>query len=198
MLDGDKERIAAMTASQPKPSRSTAEEFLAWADEQSEGRYELVHGEVVAMAPERVGHARVKFAAGIALRGSLLAGGHPCEAMIDGVGVRVDDHTVFVPDVLVRCGPRTPDDVMAVSDPVIVVEVVSPSSRGIDSDVKLVGYFKLPSVRHYLVVESEARAVTHHRRDDAGGIATHILRDGSLVLDPPGIVVEVEAFFATL
>ena len=47
----------------PHPSRFTADAFLAWAVEQPRGRYELVGGEVVAMAPERVGHARLKLAA---------------------------------------------------------------------------------------------------------------------------------------
>jgi hypothetical protein len=45
----------------PARKRMTTDEFLAWAAEQPEGeRYELVAGEVVAMAPERLGHARVK------------------------------------------------------------------------------------------------------------------------------------------
>ena len=85
---------------------------------------------------------------------------------------------------------------MEISDPVVVVEVVSPSSRAIDSGAKLTDYFRLPSVRHYLVVNIDARAVTHHRRGEAGDIATRILRDGTLALDPPGLTVEVAAHFA--
>jgi hypothetical protein len=76
--------------------------------------------------------------------------------------------------------------------------VVSPSSTALDSGAKLVGYFRVPSVRHYLVVNTAPRAVTHHRLDDAGAIVTRILRSGELTLDPPGIAVEVEAFFANL
>ena len=68
-------------------------------------------------------------------------------------------------------------------------QVVSPSSRGIDSGVKLAGYFRLPSVRHYLVLDSAARTITHHRRDAAGEIATRILQGGALELDPPGITI---------
>jgi Uma2 family endonuclease len=89
---------------QPKLSRLTADEFLAWAQEQPRGRFELAGGEVVAMAPERVEHARAKLAATLALRTGLLAGGLPCEAIIDGVAVRIDDLTVYEPDVIVRCG----------------------------------------------------------------------------------------------
>ena len=176
----------------------TADEFIAWAVEQPSGRFELVDGEVVAMSPERVAHARVKLAVANALAAAVSARRLPCEAMIDGMAVRIDDHTVYVPDALVRCGERLPGDATSVADPVILVEVVSPSTRAIDTGVKLVGYFRLPSARHYLIVDIGARAVTHHRRDAAGEIATRVLRTGPLALDPPGIAVEVEDFFAAL
>jgi Uma2 family endonuclease len=81
---------------------------------------------------------------------------------------------------------------------VIVLEVVSPSSRGIDTGAKLAGYFRLPSVRHYLVLDAEARAVVHHRRDASGSIATAILHDGALALHPPAVVIEVKELFATV
>lgn len=181
-----------------KPQRFTADAFIAWATEQPRGRYELSGGEVVAMAPERVGHARAKLAAVNALAASLRARNLPCEAMTDGVSVRIDDLTVYEPDALVRCGPKTPDDAVHVSDPLIVVEVVSPSSKSIDSGTKLVGYFRLPSVRHYLVVDTEDRVVVCHRRDDAGAIATTLRHDGALELDPPGLSLDVRNLFAPI
>jgi len=184
-----------------KPDRQprlTADAFIAWALEQPRGRYELAGGEIVAIAPERAGHARVKFAAAKALEAGLAARNLGCEAMIDGMSVRIDDLTVYEPGALVRCGTRTPDEATEITDPVIVVEVVSPSSHAIDSGAKLMDYFRLPSVRHYLVVNTDARAVTHHCRDEAGDIATRILRDGALVLDPPGLALEVAEFFAAL
>jgi len=183
---------------QPRRLRLTADEFIAWAADQPHGRYELAGGEVVAMAPERAGHARTKYAAAKALEAAILARGLPCEAMIDGMAVRIDDLTVYEPDALVRCGPRTPDDAMQITDPVVVVEVVSPSSRALDSGAKLSDYFRLPSVRHYLVINIDARAVTHHRSDGTGDIATRILRDGTLSLEPPGMTLAVADFFAGL
>jgi Uma2 family endonuclease len=182
---------------QPTRAKLTADDFIAWAMEQPRGRYELVRGEVVAMTPERVEHARVKFAVAKALEGALPARS-ACEVMIDGVAVRIDDSTVYEPDVLVRCGEKSPGEATQISDPVVLVEVVSPSSRAVDSGAKLTDYFRLPSLRHYLVVNIGARAIVHHRRDDTGDIATRVLRDGSLSLDPPGIGVAVEAFFSAL
>lgn len=109
----------------------TADAFIVWAMQQPEGlRYELVAGEVVAMAPERAGHARTKARIYEAMAQAIPAAELPCEAFPDGMAVRVDADTVFEPDALARCGPRLDDDAVEVADPLIVVEVVSPSSAG--------------------------------------------------------------------
>jgi len=178
--------------------RLDVDEFLEWAGHQPGGRFELADGVVVAMAPERMAHVRAKGDAFVALRSAIAGAGLGCEASIDGVGVRVDESTLYIPDVFVRCGPRTPDDAMDVSDPVIVVEVVSPTTSGIDSGAKLFDYFRLPSLHHYLIVQSNERAVIHYTRDGAGDVTGRTVRSGTLMLDPPGLTVEVEALFVSL
>ncbi len=178
------------------PQRMTVNEFLVWAMAQPEGRrFELVNGEVVAMAPERVVHAETKAAAWLALRGAIRAAQVTCQALPDGMTVRIDEATVFEPDALVRCGPRLPDDAVEVPDPLIVVEVVSPSSAGTDRGAKLEGYFRLASVRHYLIVLTEPKRVIHHERTNDGSLRTRILGDGTLDLDPPGLSVDVASLF---
>jgi Uma2 family endonuclease len=181
---------------QQRSPEFTADEFIAWALEQPEGRFELDNGVVVAMAPERVTHAIAKGNAFIALRNAIGARGLACQALPDGMSVRVNDRTVYEPDALVRCGPPLPGDTVQIIDPVIVVEVVSPSSRGIDRGVKLAGYFSLPSVRHYLIVDTDMRLVIHHHRGEDGRIEVRILHDGPLTLDPPGLAIEVRDIFA--
>jgi Uma2 family endonuclease len=89
----------------------------------------------------------------------------------------------------VRCGAPLPDDAVKVTDPIIVVEVLSPSTRARDAGAKLEDYFRLPSVRHYLILKTENQTVIHHARDAAGSISTGIIRGDSIVVDPPGIVV---------
>ena len=183
---------------QPKPLRFTANAFTAWAAAQTRGRFELAGGEVVAKAPERVEHTRAKTRTHQALEDAIGAAGLGCEAMGDGVTVRIDDQTVYEPDALVRCGPKTPGDATEVDDPIVVVEVVSPSSRGVDTGTKLAGYFRLPSVRYDLIVQTEGRVVIHHRRDDTGVISVQVLHAGSLVLDPPDLEIEIRDIFLTL
>jgi len=190
------ERNRAME--QPKQNEFTADQFIAWALDQPTGRFELDNGIVVAMAPERVSHARAKSQAWLAFRLAIAARGLGCEALPDGSTVRIDDRTVYEPDALVRCGSPLPGDAIEVGDPVIVVEVVSPSSRGIDKGAKLASYFSLPSVRHYLIVDTEKRIIIHHHLIEDGRIESRFLHEGPLTLDPPGLTIEVQDIFVGL
>lgn len=183
---------------QPKQTEFTADEFITWALDQAAGRFELDNGTIVAMAPERVNHTRAKRNATIALHNAIAARGLACEVLPDGASVRVNDRSVYEPDVLVRCGPQLPGDAIEANDPVIIVEVVSPSSRGVDRGVKLASYFLLPTVRHYLIVDTDKRVVIHHQRGENGRIEVQILHDGSLTLDPPGLTLEVQDIFVGL
>lgn len=184
---------------QPSPDRlprMNREQFRSWAAAQSRGRYELVAGEVVQMAPERVGYVDAKMSAWLALREGIAAAGVPCRGYGDGVNVEVDDDTLYEPDVLVQCGNRIDPEATAAPSPVIVVEVLSRSTRALDSGIKLADYFRVPSICHYLVLRSDRRAVLHHRRHADGGIVTALHGAGQIALDPPGIVITVEALFA--
>ena len=179
----------------PRPLRMTADEFLAWATEQ-DGRFELASGEVVAMAPERAAHNLVKFEICRALKDAMRDASLPCQVFPDGMAVRVDEATVYEPDASLRCGSRLEDDAVEFSDPVVVVEVLSPSTRARDAGAKLADYFRLPSVRHYLILRTDARSAIHHARGEDGVITTRILTKGGLHLDPPGIALALEAVFA--
>jgi Uma2 family endonuclease len=171
--------------------RLTADEFLIWADAQANGRYELVCGELFAMAPERADHARVKAATWAALKSAIKRAGVTCEAFIDGLAVRINDSTVYEPDALVNCGARVQGNVIVAPNPVIVVEVLSPSTQHIDKTAKLIDYFSLAAVQHYLVIDIERRAIMHHRKDTATTVATTICRQGQILLDPPGLEISV-------
>lgn len=172
----------------------TVDEFLAWA-EGRKGRYELHNGVVYAMSPERAGHAEVKHCVATALGSPIARAKLACWMLPDGMTVRINEATAHEPDALVYCGARLPPDAVEVPSPVIVVEVLSPSRRHIDASSKLAGYFKLPSVHHYLVVDPDDRIVIHHSRGEGELIATRIMRSGTLDLTPPGMRVPVARLF---
>ena len=166
--------------------RMTVDEYLAWAEGQP-GRYELHDGVVHAMSPENAGHAEIKAAVHAALRAGIRARGLPCHALPDGVTVQVDERTAFEPDAQVYCGAKLPPSTLLVPNPVIVVEVLSPSTRRIATSVKLAGYFRLPSVAHYLIVDPMQPLIVHHMRGSGGAVVARTVRDGTIALDPPGL-----------
>jgi Uma2 family endonuclease len=170
----------------------TADAFIAWTMEQPEGeRYELADGMVVAMAPERARHARAKGRLYRRLAEAVEAAGLPCEVFPDGMAVVVDAETIYEPDALLRCGEPLDGDAVKVLDPVIVVEVLSPSTQGVDLGDKLAGYFRIPSLRHYLIVKPGSPVVIHHARAADGDILTRLVREMPIRLEPPGIVVDL-------
>ena len=173
----------------------TVDEFLAWAEGRP-GRYELFCGSIYARAPERAGHAKVKFAVQAVLAAAIDLARAPCHMLPDGMTVRIDKDTAHEPDALVYCGPEVPPHVVEIANPVIVVEVLSPSTRHIDAAAKLVSYIQVPSVHHYIIVDPEQRPTLHHRRQADGTFLTRIVAGGRLRLDPPGIGVDVTSFFS--
>ena len=120
------------------------DEYLAWAEGRP-GRSELYESVVYAMAPQRVIHAEIKLAVHLALVAAIREGRLPCHMLPDGMTVRIDAGTAYEPDASVYCGAKLPPSALEVTDPVIVVEVLSPSTQHIDSGVKLPGYFGSPA-----------------------------------------------------
>jgi Uma2 family endonuclease len=172
------------------------DEHRRWAAAQPKGRFERIDSLVAAMAPERVSHTDRKALAWLALRRAVAAAGLPCDVYADGPTVGVDDND-FEPDAVLRCGELLPPEATVVPDPVVIVEVLSPTTRGGDLTRKLVPYFRRPSVRHYPIVWADRPQVVHHRhRDESPGIDTPMLTAGEIRLDPPGVSITVEQVYA--
>jgi len=173
--------------------RYSREEFRQWCEAQPTGRYERVDGRIVAMAPERGAHLRVKGAVYKALDRAVAMAGVDCQALPDGATVETGDSD-YEPDALVNCGEPMADDAIAAPNPVIIVEVLSPGTASTDTGGKLADYFRVPSVAHYLIVHPIRRMVTHHRRTGIG-FETLVVVNGPITMDPPGIIVTVEELY---
>ena len=169
-------------------------EFMTWAIHQP-GAWELVDGVPLAMSPERVGHSETKYRVVRALDASIEKTGVPCRFLIDGVLVPIDESRSFQPDAMVYCGPAAASDALEITNPIIVVEVLSPTSALRDLRDKLAGYFLVPSIMHYLIVDPDKGLVIHHARG-ATAIETRIVIQGEFILDPPGLVIKLRDLFA--
>lgn len=164
---------------EPAEKSLTVEEFLAW-DDGTDRRYELVEGHVVAMAPPSEAHAAIVINLGAELRSRLKP---PCRVLGEA-GVRIADRndTYYQADLVVTCTPpergrQYPDD------PVLIVEVLSPSTEVHDRGRKVEAYSRLPSVKEILLVSSEERRVRSWRRDGHRWIVEDLIGEAELRLD---------------
>jgi Uma2 family endonuclease len=173
----------------------TREEYRAWSQRQPVGRFERIGGVVVAMAPERVEHNDRKMRAWLALRRTVRDANPPCHVNGDGMTVEIGDSD-YKPDAILYRGEKLPPGSTTVPNPLIIVEVLSPSSSATDRAWKLREYFRLQSVRHYLIIWADREQVVHHRRNEAGAIETTVLTGGEIGFEPPGIAITVEEIYA--
>ena len=178
-------------------SKMTVDEFLSLA-EAREGRWELHDGAPVMLSPERVAHVDAKGVTYRTLWNAVERGGLPCCVYTDGVAIRIDAQTVYEPDASVARGPRPSPDAIEIADPIILVEVLSPSTAAIDHGRKLSAYFSVPSVQHDLILDPERRVAIHRKRGQGDAIETRVLADGFVRLDPPGLDIPVADMFAPL
>jgi Uma2 family endonuclease len=141
-------------------------------EEHSLVRHEFLDGEIYAMAEGSPDHAALA-AALIRIIGNQLPAG--CRAFTADLRVRIAATGLTTyPDAAVVCGrtERPPEDPLAVTNPVLLVEVTSPSTEEYDRGEKLRHYKSLPSLREVLIVSHRTQELTLHRRDGAAWGAT--------------------------
>jgi Uma2 family endonuclease len=185
--------------------KMTADEFLAWAEglPKEAGRFELWDGDVIVKRgpagfenAERSEHWEIKFAIARALHDAVQRAGPPCHVAVEGPSVRFTINRLVEPDALVYCGERVPRGVLEVPNPLIAVEVLSPSTTKMDKGAKLQGYFSLPSLHHYLVIDPDRPVLIHHARGTGEALETRVTAGPRLVLDPPGLDVDLTEVLA--
>ncbi len=181
-------------ATRPK-SNLTVERYLE-AYRGAPGRYELVAGSVFKMSAETVRHVRLKGRVFRALAAAVDKKGADCEVFQDGMAVKISANTAREPDVAVQCGKELDGSSMLLDKPIIVVEVVSPSSTTRDEYQKLAEYFAVPSIMHYLIVWPNEAMCYHHQRLADKKILTTIVRSGKIEFDPPGISISFKDIFS--
>ncbi len=159
----------------PQP-RITLQAYLAWEDGQTD-KHEFHQGEVFAMVGARRVHGRV--VGNIARRLGNQLQGSPCQVFAETMKVQVGDDTVLYPDVFVTCDRADLATEHIFRAPVLVVEVLSPSTQAYDRSQKFALYRRLASLQEYLLVDPETRRVEGFRRDAQGQWVLHDMSDGA-------------------
>lgn len=169
-------------------------DYLA-AEASSPVKHEFLRGVVWAMAGGTIEHGRLQAALVAALATALR--GKPCVVLTSDVRVRVEatDRTTY-PDVTVVCGKRevSPVDPNAVTNPTMLVEVLSEGTERADRGEKFAHYRHLSSLREYVLVNTHERRIEVFRRSDASWTFTEAT-EGALRLTSLDVTLDVDAIY---
>lgn len=179
------------------PEPVTIEAFDAFVEAQADGRvFELVEGEIVMMSNPTETHEQIVSNIGAPLKLAMDTRG--CRTYQGGMRVQRSEDSRGAdktkPDIVVRCGPS--GNKTFITDPLVVVEVLSPSTMDIDRGPKLDFYKSLPTLRHIALVYQDQMRVEHYTRAEAGW-DREVLTVSSDVLDfeAAGFSIELERVY---
>jgi Uma2 family endonuclease len=173
-------------------ARMTLAEFLAWEELQPD-RHEFYRGEVFAMVGGTARHNRVIMNLGSRIADHL--DGTGCQVFAESMKVQVAEGVLY-PDLVVTCGKAEAGDEQIVTDPRLVIEVLSPSTRGYDKRDKFALYRTAPSLREYALIDPLARQVEVFTFLDAGAWRfTDQSREEAMVLSSIGIELPMSVIF---
>ena len=179
------------------PPPTTIMEFDAFLDAQSdEALWELVAGRIVMMTNPSENHEQIAGNIGAPLKLAMDQRG--CRTYQGGMRIQRSDDNQGIykprPDVLVRCGPSA--NRHYVTDPCVVVEVLSPTTMDNDRGDKLRFYKSLPTLRHVVFAYQDDIRIEHYRRSETGWeIETLTRLADTLVLEAVGFTISVETVY---
>ncbi|MBX3416969.1 MAG: Uma2 family endonuclease [Pirellulaceae bacterium] len=154
-------------SSAERPEYFTVDEYLSLED-QGRSKSEYVDGWIRAMSGSTLRHNRVKLNCLVQL--SLKLRGHPCQPFDSDTRVRIDQEgkkRFYYPDAQVVCDSNELISVFQ-DRPVLIIEVLSPSTRRYDLDEKMTAYLSIPSLQCYLVLEQHQPITIVMRRTNGG------------------------------
>jgi Uma2 family endonuclease len=178
--------------------RYSAEEYLA-LDRAADYKSEFVNGEIFAMGGASFRHVLVATNTAGELRSRLK--GTPCQVYSADLRTQADRVRAFhYPDVVVVCGPPEYRDARrdTLTNPRVIVEVLSPSTRNYDRGDKFASYRRLDSLRDYVLIDPEPCHVEHYVRKE-GSIWEFSETDdcmGELLIQSLGIALPLQEIYA--
>jgi Uma2 family endonuclease len=169
-------------------------------EERSDVRHEYLRGEVFAMAGGTPQHGALALAFGAELRAALRD--RPCVVYNSDVRVRIPetDLTTY-PDLSVVCGGLEVDatDRNAILNPLVVVEVLSPTTEVYDRGAKARHYRRITSLREYVLVAQDEPRIEVYQRNAAGRWELLEARSGEQIeIASLGVTLSVDAIYGDL
>jgi Uma2 family endonuclease len=172
----------------------TLADFLLW-EERQPFRYEFDGVDPVAMTGGTRAHADIQANLTTALRTRLR--GKPCRFYGSDLKIRTADDHIRYPDGFVTCtGGENASTV--VSDPVVIFEVLSPSTAATDRITKAREYQAMPSVQRYIMLEQDRIGATVYTRSSGDWKHQILIEDSVLVLPEIGVELPLAEIYEGL
>jgi Uma2 family endonuclease len=173
------------------PQRMTLAAFLEW-DDGTDRRYQLRDGVPVMMAPRAEAHGELAAALMAGIGGRLK---RSCRVVADArITVEGRGDTCYVADLAVTCAPREQNR-RTVAEPVLVVEVISPSAGQMDRWRKLADYRTLSSVQEIVIAFHDERRIILQRREPEGWRIEDLIGQASITLRACDDPIPLEALY---
>ena len=177
-------------------TKLTEEQYLA-LERAAEFKSEYIDGEMFAMSGASMQHGRLQRNITGELYNAL--SGSPCEPFGSDLRVRVSGRMYTYPDISVVCGkPQLADDQQDVLlNPVVVVEVLSPSTEKYDRGLKLQHYRTFATLQEYILVDQEQIRIEQYTRQDniVWTLRDHLTLDGELTLASIGVSLSLRRIY---
>ena len=174
--------------------RMTLAEFLEW-DDGTDTRYELIDGQVVAMAPPRDAHGTIVMNLGLALGPSLKA---PCRMVASAGITRAErDDSFYVADLAVTCDEPASQRAF-LPEPRLIIEVLSRSTAAHDRGRKGEDYRRIASVQEILFGSSDERRAVLWRREARRWVIEDFIGEASVRLTSVDALIPLSAVCASV
>ena len=180
----------------PVSLRLTPEEYFAWEATQEE-KHDYAYGEVFPMSGASRVHIEITQNLMVALH--LAFRGTDCRVYASEMRTEIEAGGRYTyPDLCAVCGEPAflgPKET-TLTNPTLVVEVLSDSTEAYDTTEKLAAYRAMPSVREIVLVRQDRRAATAYRRGSDGRWTLEDVTTGALALESVGVEVTVDDLYA--
>jgi Uma2 family endonuclease len=184
-----------MSGALRNPSRMSFDEYLAF-EETATVRHELIDGMLFAMSGGTDVHHIIAGNLFLHIAGPLVG---TCQTFQSGMKLRIDhlsESDGYYPDLMVSCAPTDRERLFR-KEPVLLIEVLSPSTARLDRGEKKLNYMQIPSLLEYVLVAQDIPKVEIMRRREAW--TTHDLYPGdTLELESVGLRIPMSAIYQTI
>jgi Uma2 family endonuclease len=181
----------------PKKQTYSIEEYFA-LEEQAEYRSEYCDGEVFVMAGSSANHNRITLNTASFLNTALAE--KDCEVFVNDLRVQLEKQRYYTyPDILIICGEPifVEGRQDTVANPILIIEVLSESTKDYDRGSKFAAYRNITTLREYILIDQDEIHIEAFVKDDAGTwrLRDYFEQDEALVFESLHLTLPIQQLY---